>query len=182
MIVLAFWSGNFPARAITGALELAVIVGWWGWAVRRGLSEGFGRISVPKLSVVLGLTTLVVGSSIGVTIPVGLITALDHAMFIGVMTNALFGCVLALTAAETRVWPWADHVIFWGLNIGAASFLAVLVFVGTSAGAGAFAHPVAYTAPIMGLSALLGVATLSVRLGEGRRAVATTRPAQRSMV
>ncbi len=324
LYVLAFWSGNLPARAVTGGLELAVIVGWWGWAVRRGLSEGLGRISVPKLSVVLGLTTLVVGSTIGVTIqvllatgaglprggdligahasaqvggylvlvaagiaewrlsglarttagviqasllfagglvlaigvsfnvlpllllatilqsiaivmvairfgrkavgvpwgtatglrhvamaipflvvalivqaaliaaigqaegdftkvPSGLITALDHAMFVGVMTNALFGCVLALTAAQARVWPWADHVIFWGLNIGAASFIAVLVFVGSSAGAGAFAHPVAFTAPIMGLSVLLGVATLSMRLGEARRAVATTRPAQPSM-
>jgi hypothetical protein len=29
--VLAFWSGNFFARAIFGALELVVILGWWWW-------------------------------------------------------------------------------------------------------------------------------------------------------
>ncbi|MFN2519955.1 MAG: hypothetical protein ABR525_02800 [Candidatus Limnocylindria bacterium] len=326
LYVVAFWSGNLPARAVTGALELAVIVGWWAWTVGRAAAEGFGMLSVPKLSVVLGLTTLVIGSTVGVIIqvllatgiglpadrdvigthasaqvggylvlvaagiaewrlsglgrttpgviqasllfggglllvigvffglipllglatllqsiaivmvavrfgrkavgvpwsastglrhvamaipflvvalilqaylvaaigqaggdftkvPGGLITALDHSMFIGVMTNALFGCVLAVTAqSRSRVWPWADHVIFWGLNIGAAAFIAVLVFVGSSAGAGRFAHPVAYTAPIMGLAVLLGVATLSMRLGAERRAVATTRPAQPSMV
>jgi hypothetical protein len=58
----------------------------------------------------------------------------------------------------------ADHVIFWGLNIGAASFIAVLIFVGTSAGSTAFAHPVAFTAPIMGLSVLLAIVTYEMRL------------------
>src|SRR5438034_8122294 len=64
--VLAFWSGNFYARAIFGAIELAVIVGWWWWVVQRTTSEGYGRVSNPKLSVVLGLTTLVIGSTLGV--------------------------------------------------------------------------------------------------------------------
>ena len=323
LYVLAFWSGNLPARAVTGALELAVIVGWWGWVVRRAAAEGFGAIGVPKLSVVLGLTTLVIGSTVGVAIqvllatgiglpadrdviglhasaqvggylvlvaagiiewrlsglgrtragvtqvsllfvgglllstgvitnlvpllglatllqvvaivviavrlgrkaagvpwgeatglrhiamgipflivalvlqayliaaiaaaegdftkvPVGVLTGLDHAMFVGVMTNALFGCILALTAGA-RVWPWADNVIFWGMNLGAASFIAVLAFVGTSAGSKPFAHPVAYTASIMGLAVLLGIATLSMRLGAERRAMATTRPAEPSL-
>jgi hypothetical protein len=303
--VLAFWSGNFYARAIFGAIELVVIVGWWWWVLNKSLGEGLGRISVPKLSVLLGLTTLVIGSTIGVFIqilfatgnfteqngaligmhasaqvggylvlvaaaiaewqltgekrttagvvqasllflaglllaigifanltpalllsnlfqliaivmvavrlgrraigvnwgaatglrheavavgwlavglvliivltnrivaaqgdpskvPPGLFTALDHTMFIGVMTNALFGAVLALGAP--RIWPWADAVVFWGLNIGAAAFVVVLLTVGSSAGAGAFAHPVAFTAPIMGLSALLGIVTFSLRL------------------
>jgi len=54
--------------------------------------------------------------------------------------------------------------VFWGLNVGVLSFTAVLVFVGSSSGAAAFSHPVAYTAPIMGLSALLGIVTFSLRL------------------
>jgi hypothetical protein len=85
-------------------------------------------------------------------------------MFVGLMTNTLFGSILVFSAGRSRVWPWADQVIFWGLNVGAASFIAVLLFVGSSAGKGAFAHPVAFTAPIMGLSALLGIATLLMRL------------------
>src|SRR4029077_10882406 len=64
--VLAFWSGNFPARALFGSLELLVILYWWWWVVAQARREGFGRIDVPKQSVVLGLTTLVIGSAIGV--------------------------------------------------------------------------------------------------------------------
>jgi hypothetical protein len=86
------------------------------------------------------------------------------------MTNVLFGAVLALGAP--RVWPWADQVVFWGLNLGAAAFVVVLLTVGSSGGAGAFAHPVPFTAPIMGLSVLLGIATFSMRLA-GAPAMAT---------
>ena len=305
--VLAFWSGNFYARALFGTVMLATIFGWWAWAVYRAQAEGFGKISNPKLAMVLGLTTLVIGSTVGVIIqiqfalnatsdktgdligthasaqvggylilvatgiiewlligemrtrggttqsvllflaglslalgqllaitplllvtnvlqlaatvmvlvrlgptlmqvgwgvatgarhaaivplylvigvvlivvlvqqivaangditkiPAGLIHSLDHTFFIGVMTNALFGAILFATADRPRVWPWADHVIFWGLNVGVLSFTAVLVFVGSSTGAAAFAHPVAYTAPIMGLSVLLAIVTYSMRL------------------
>jgi hypothetical protein len=316
--VLAFWSGNFVARAIFGTIELAVIIGWWWWVLARSLAEGLGRISVPKLAVLLALTTLVIGSTVGVIlqvlfatnnvtdqtgvligvhasaqvggylvlvaagiaewqlvgekrttagviqavllflaglllaigilfnvtpalllsnifqavaivmvavrvgrraigvgwgqatglrheaisiawlvvalglfialtqqliaaqgdqskVPPGLFIALDHTMFIGVMTNVLFGALLALGAPRT--WPWADHVIFWGLNIGAASFVAVLLTAGTSAGSGAFAHPVAFTAPIMGLSVLLGIVTYSMRLMAAPQAIRVPAPA-----
>jgi hypothetical protein len=314
--VLAFWSGNLPARALFGSLELLVILYWWWWVVMQANREGFGRIDVPKQSVVLGLTTLVIGSAIGVTIqlflalgitlptapdligthasaqvggylvlvaagvaewrlsgpgqrtraglaqtwllflgglfiavgvgmnvlplqllatvfqiagiviiavrfgrralmapwseasgtrhiaiavpflvlglaievtlivmisqaggdftkvPLGLVHALDHSFFIGVMTNTLFGMILVATSAQgaTRAWPWADNLIFWGLNLGAASFIAVLLVIGTGYNSGPFQHPVAYTASLMGLSALLGIVTLSMRLGAARRA------------
>lgn len=316
LYVLAFWSGSFPARAITGVAELFVILYWWWWAVGAARREGFGRIDVPKLSLVLGLTILTIGAIVGVTIQVflalgialptspeligthasaqiggylvlvsagiaewrlsgagrrtkagvaqavilflgglllaigvgmnlapfqglatllqvigivivavrfglravrapwgeaggtrhiaisvpflvvglvleitflaaiiqaqgdftkislGMVHALDHAFFIGVMTNALFGMILVATATAgaTRIWPWADNVVFWGLNLGAASFIAVLLTVGSGYDAGPFQHPVAYTASVMGLSALLGIVTLQRRLGAARRA------------
>jgi hypothetical protein len=306
--VLAFWSGNLPARAVTGSLELLVILYWWWWAWSQALREGYGRIDVPKLSLILGLTILTIGAIVGVAIqlflalgialpsspeligthasaqiggylvlvsagiaewrlsgggsrtragltqtyalflgglflaigvgmniqalqgiatllqvvgivivavrfggkvfstpwgeasgmrhvaiavpflvlglileiaflaqiiqaegdftriPLGLNHALDHSMYVGLMTNVLFGMILTATAANTRVWPWADNVIFWGLNLGAVSFIAVLLFVGSGYDAGPFQHPVAYTASVMGLSALLGIATLQQRL------------------
>jgi hypothetical protein len=304
--VMAFWSGNFILRAVFGVAELAVILYWWWWVVSRAMAEGYSRLSVPKLSLALGLTTLVIGSTLGVIlqilfatgnvnpqtavmlpahasaqvggylvlvsvgvvelllapglprtrlgeaqtwllflggltlaigfltgvlpllglsnllqaigiiivvvrlgrrvaaapwlsasgqrhaaiaipfvvlglvliidlvrlsisgaeVPSGLLNALNHTMFVGLMTNVLFGAILVYSADRPRVWPWADQLIFWGLNIGAASFIAVLLFVGTSAGQGAFAHPVAFTAPVMGLSALLGIATFFMRLRE----------------
>lgn len=305
--VIAFWSGNFYARAIFGTVMLGTIFGWWAWVAYRSSQEGFGKLSNPKFAMLLGLTTLVIGSTVGVIIqiqfalnatsdqtaaligthasaqvggylilvatgiiewfligekrttggmvqsvllflaglslalgsllgiqplllvtnilqlaatvmvvvrlgpalmktawtatggirhaaivplylvigvllvvalvqqvvaangdfskvPPGLIHSLDHTFFIGVMTNTLFGAILLATADRPRVWPWADHVVFWGLNVGVLSFTAVLVFVGSSSGAAAFSHPVAYTAPIMGLSALLGIVTFSLRL------------------
>lgn len=311
--VLAFWSGNFQARAVFGVTELAVIVYWWWFAASRGMAEGgFARLDIPKLSVVLGLTTLVIGSTLGVIVQVilgtgnalpastdlvgahasaqtggylvlvaagfiewqltgggrrslaglvqiallfvgglvlafslllsaqigtasqtlaglatlltiagivvvaarlgraalavpwasggkrhvamgvpwvaaavvfqfflvqqfiaaqgdinkvsvGLLHSLDHSYFIGLMTNVLFGAVLVLTADEHQ-WSWADNVIFWGLNLGAAAFVAVLITVGSGEGAAPFTHPVSFTAPIMGTCALLGVATLLTRL------------------
>src|SRR5687767_1121982 len=108
-------------------------------------------------------------------VSIGLLHALDHAYFVGVMTNALFGAILLVNSERgtttlskvperARVWPWADDVIFWGLNVGAAAFIAVLLIVGSGEGKPAFTHPVAFVAPIMGLAALLGIVTYLVRM------------------
>jgi hypothetical protein len=109
-------------------------------------------------------------------VSIGLLHALDHAYFVGVMTNALFGAILIVTAGDRgtttlsklpvlpRTWPWADDVIFWGLNVGTAAFIAVLIIVGSGEGRPAFTHPVAFVAPIMGLAALLGIVTYLVRM------------------
>jgi len=114
-------------------------------------------------------------------VSMGLLHALDHAYFVGLMTNAIFGAILVTSSGTgisisklpvpARVWPWADHVIFFGLNAGAAAFIAVLLIVGSGEGAKPFTHPVAFVAPIMGLSVLLGIATYLMRLMGAPRAV-----------
>jgi hypothetical protein len=312
--VLAFWSGNFYARGIFGVTELAVVYYWWWFVASRGMAEGFGRLDIPKLSVIFGLTTLAIGSTLGVIVQVilatggavpqspdlvgahasaqtggylvlvaagfiewqltgggrrttaglvqiallfvsglllafslllavqlgpqlsqavpgiatilslvgavvvavrlgraaigvawgtgakrhlalavgflvlakileailvqqfiaaqgdvskvsiGLLHALDHSYFVGLMTNMLFGAILVLSADRTRSWPWADQLIFWGLNLGAAAFIFVLLTAGSGEGAKPFTHPVSFVAPIMGLAALLGIVTFSMRL------------------
>jgi hypothetical protein len=105
-------------------------------------------------------------------VSIGLLHALDHSYFIGVMTNILFGAILVTSADRPRVWPWADHVVFFGLNLGAAAFIVVLLTVGSGEGAKPFTHPVSFVAPIMGLSALLGIATHLMRLMGAKAAVA----------
>ena len=325
--VLAFWSGNFQARAIFGTIELLVVLYWWWFAVSRGMALGFGRLDIPKLSVIFGLTTLVIGSTLGVIVQIilgtgnqlpadtqlvgahasaqtggylvlvaagfiewqltgggrrtvaglvqigllfvsglllafslllsaqlgpqmsqtlpaiatllslvgavvvavrlgraavgvswgagakrylamgvgflvlakileavlvqqfisaqgdftkisaGLIHALDHSYFIGLMTNMLFGTILVLTADRPRVWAWADQLVFWGLNVGVVGFVAVLLIAGSGEGAKPFTHPVSFIAPIMGLAALLGIATLSMRLSNTPAAIRAPSPA-----
>lgn len=325
--VLAFWSGNFYARGIFGVTELAVVYYWWWFVVSRGMAEGFGRLDIPKLSVIFGMTTLAIGSTLGVivqvilatggTVPqspdligahasaqtggylvlvaagfiewqltgggrrtaaglvqiallfvsglllsfslllsaqlgptlsqalpgiatilsligaivvavrlgsaalgvswgagakrhlamavgflvvakileailvqqfiaaqgdinkvsIGLLHALDHSYFVGLMTNMAFGAILVLTADRPRVWPWADQLIFWGLNVGAIGFVAVLIVAGSGEGAKPFTHPVSFIAPIMGLAALLGIATFSMRFSNAPAAVRAPSPA-----
>lgn len=325
--VLAFWSGNFYARGIFGVTELAVVYYWWWFVVSRGMAEGFGRLDIPKLSVIFGLTTLAIGSTLGVivqvilatggTVPqspdlvgahasaqtggylvlvaagfiewqltgggrrttaglvqiallfvsglllafslllaaqlgpdlsqalpgiatilsligavvvavrlgraalgvswvagakrhlamavgflvlakileailvqqfiaaqgdinkvsIGLLHALDHSYFIGLMTNMAFGAILVFTADRPRAWPWADQLIFWGLNIGAVGFVAVLIIAGSGEGAKPFTHPVSFIAPIMGLAALLGIATFSIRLSNAPATMRAPSPA-----
>ena len=319
--VLAFWSGNFYARGIFGVTELAVVYYWWWFVVSRGMAEGFGRLDIPKLSVIFGLTTLAIGSTLGVivqvilatggTVPqspdlvgahasaqtggylvlvaagfiewqltgggrrttaglvqiallfvsglllafslllaaqlgpqlsqavpgiatilsligavvvavrlgraalgvswgagakrhlamavgflvlakileailvqqfiaaqgdvnkvsIGLLHALDHSYFVGLMTNMAFGAILVLSADRPRAWPWADQLIFWGLNIGAIGFVAVLLIAGSGEGAKPFTHPVSFIAPVMGLAALLGIVTYSIRLSNAPEAM-----------
>jgi len=92
-------------------------------------------------------------------LPFGLIIALDHAMFVGTMTNVLFGVLFVATAGR-RVWPWADDLVFWGMNLGVAAFIAVLLVDARDLER--------FTAPVMGAAVLLAIATFSLRLWAGR--------------
>ena len=72
------WLGGHPQFALIncltftayvfGSLELLVILYWWWWVVSAVRREGFGRVDVPKLSMLFGLTILTIGAIIGVTI------------------------------------------------------------------------------------------------------------------
>ncbi len=89
-------------------------------------------------------------------IPPWLIFALDHAIFVGVMTNAIFGLLFALTRARGTFWPWADHVVFVGTNAGLVGFVFGLATESVILKQ-AFS-------PIMGASILLGLFVCAVRL------------------
>src|SRR3989442_3523970 len=49
---------------------LATIFGWWAWVAYRASTIGYGRLTNPQLSIVLGLTTLVIGSTLGVIVQI----------------------------------------------------------------------------------------------------------------
>src|SRR5438093_7232966 len=57
--VLAFWSGNFQARAICGLAMLGVVYGWWWFVVYRGMVVGWVLFDLRILSVLFGISSRV---------------------------------------------------------------------------------------------------------------------------
>jgi hypothetical protein len=94
-------------------------------------------------------------------IPIWLVFAFDHTMFIGVMSNSLFGLIQQASRARQPFWPWAEQVVFWGMNGGMIGF--VLTLATDQRGLEKL-----FT-PIMGGSILVGIVTYSVRLQRLRR-------------
>lgn len=90
--------------------------------------------------------------------------ALDHTMFVGVLTNAIFGLLLGVTQKDTRGRALADAV-FYGMNVGLVGFVISLLADAI------WLERIA--TPVMGLSILaaLGVFTLRLRTSASREAV-----------
>ena len=185
-VLLASVLGAQLAQALPGIATLLTLAGIVIVIVRNGraalaapwmATTGTRHIAIAVAFLLLGVILqailvqqLIAAQGDFTQVSAGLVHAYDHAMFVGLMTNALFGAILMTLSDRPRAWPWADQVIFWGLNIGVAGFIAVLLIIGSGEGKGAFTHPVAFVAPIMGLSALLAIATYLMRFMPARRA------------
>ncbi|MCB2225014.1 MAG: hypothetical protein KQH83_12695 [Actinobacteria bacterium] len=137
-----------------------------GW---RGAGAGiFPRFSMLFLVVYLVLLTVLVSWIIGGTIDFdamtssqrGLLLSFDHVMFIGVMSNVLFG-VVAGGFGEARN-PLADRILLWGVNLGIAGFAVGLMTV----------TPVLkrISTPIMGTALLVGIGAYLLALQRAREA------------
>ncbi len=96
-------------------------------------------------------------------VPNHLLIALDHTIFIGGMTNAIFGFILVATAVRrSDVLPWADRAVFWMLNVGLTGFCVGLVLEA--------AWPKRLSTPLMGAGILFAIGvylTRSTRAGRG---------------
>jgi hypothetical protein len=135
-----------------------------GWGVPSPARFGAASILflVPAL-VILGYVIVRYSENIDET-PTRVLLALDHATFIGILTNAIFGLLFVAAAARREVWSWADQVVFWAINLGVAGFV-----VGLLADAAAIKR---VATPIMGAGILLGVLVVSMRLRAGAVEVA----------
>ncbi|HJU80703.1 MAG TPA: hypothetical protein VJ796_03040 [Acidimicrobiia bacterium] len=100
------------------------------WRHLRPGSTGspFARMAVVFLAVGIGLLVYVVQLFVSGTLdpetgsgPLGVLIAFDHAMFIGVMTNAL----LAVIAGFAGWTP--NRILVWAVNIGVAGFIVGLM-------------------------------------------------------
>jgi len=76
------------------------------------------------------------------------ILALDHMMFVGVITNAVFALLLVAAAGRTR-WARVDDVVFVGMNLGLLGF--VVSLLAESIGLRQVATPILGAAILLGL-------------------------------
>jgi hypothetical protein len=118
----------------------------------------FGAVSILWLVPVVAMLVYLIATYIEDfdAVPVRLLLAVDHATFIGILTNAILGLLLVATLPRRSFWAWADQLVFWGVNLGLAGF-----FVGLIADAPAIKR---VSTPLMGGAILLGLLVTAVRL------------------
>jgi hypothetical protein len=143
-------------RRITGA-------GWSDAGPARN-----GAVSILWLVPVVGLIVYLIANYIEdfEQVPVRLLLALDHATFVGILTNAIFGLLLVATATRRATWAWADQLVFWGMNLGLVGFV-----IGLIGDAPAIKR---VSTPVMGIAILLGLLTAAMRLRQVEPVSATT--------
>ena len=136
----------------------------WPTALRAGWMSPDGRrhvafavLVIPfSMAILVYLIALAASSGDPTKVPAGLLIAFDHSVFIGVITNTMFGLIYALTNDVAAEAPWLRHVVFAGLNAGMIVFV-----IGLIADSSLIKE---IGSPIMGLSALLGLWILARRL------------------
>ena len=124
-------------------------------------TANFARLSAVFLVIGVGLLVYVVQLFISGELdpeagtgPIGVLLAFDHAMFIGVMTNALFALVARSSTQQ------ANPALLWAINGGLVVFLlgliidvSVLIRIG---------------APLMGLALIYAIFVFFTQLGAAR--------------
>lgn len=89
----------------------------------------------------------------------GILIAADHSIFLGVMTNMAFGLMHDFALDRPQVWPWAENVIFWVLNLALIGFVVSLITQAQWAEK--------FFTPFQGLAILVGIVAFSLRLASG---------------
>jgi hypothetical protein len=130
--------------------------------LRGGSGSPFAKASVLFLAIGIALLIYVVQLFVAGTLdpeagtgPIRVLTAFDHAMFIGVMTNAL----LAVIAGVVN-WGDRNRALLWAINLSLVVFLAGLVADSTIL--------IQIGAPIMGLALIWAIAVAVPALNRSR--------------
>jgi len=128
------------------------------WASTDGRRHlALAALVIPfSMAILVYLIAKAAGSNDPTAVPAGLLIAFDHSVFIGVITNILFGLVYALTDDRPVEAAWLRHLVFAGLNAG------MIVFVIGLIAESSLIKEIG--SPVMGVSALLGLWILARRL------------------
>ncbi len=143
--------GLFTGRVV----RRAVRIDWRTASPERHLATSAAFVVVAT-AIFLYVVYLFISTGDPSKIPAGVLVASDHAAFIGVITNLIFGLALRFAADRRDRWPWADQVVFWAMNGGLLVFLMGLI--------AASPELKRIGSPIMGIAILLGLATIAARL------------------
>jgi hypothetical protein len=134
-----------------------------GSARQFGLSAVFVVVDV---ALVVALIITFIGAAGDINkIPLGLLIASDHAVFIGVMTNAILALQLLSAERAGTLNAGLSQIVFWGVNVGLVGFLFGLIL-------NAAILKEIFT-PIMGLSLLVAIGAFSLQLWSEREPMAT---------
>ena len=136
-------------------LPSAVRIGWRVATPERHLATS-ALFVVVATAIFLYVVFLFISTGDQSKIPAGVLVASDHAAFIGVITNLIFGLALRLAADRRSRWAWADQVVYWAMNGGLVVFLVGLIAVSPELKR--------IGAPIMGTAILLGLVVIAGRL------------------
>ena len=152
--------GLFTGRVLPHALRSD----WRTGAPTRHIAMSAVFVVVAT-AIFLYVVFLFISSGDPSTIPAGVLVASDHAAFIGVVTNLVFGLALDLAADRRDRWPWSGQVVFWMLNVGLVIFLFGLIAESPELKR--------IGSPIMGIGILIGLATIALRLWSSDLSAAT---------
>lgn len=131
-------------------------VQWFGRGSQRFFALS-GLFIVANIALTVYLVVALITGSFGEGGPsANLLVALDHITFVGIMTNAIFGMIHEATSERRAFWPWADDVLFWGMNIGLVGFIVGLLAEMP------FLEPI-FT-PVMGLSIIVALIAYALRM------------------
>lgn len=119
------------------------------------------------LSLIMGFAVLQIWADFS-EVPPGLIPASIHPLMLGVVTNTLFGVLIDLDRDQRHIWPWADHVVFWGMNVAVAVFTLALLVQAEWA--------FAIITPVLGISILTGIVAHSLRINARSSVAAAPAP------
>jgi hypothetical protein len=159
-----------PATILFIPIDIAAFVLLFTVVWRRVLAPGWLAADSARhyaIAVPFGLVYLVVfmvlifGLVSGIwkeftDIPPNLLPASEHPLFVGMVTNTLFGLLFDLNRSRRSIMPWADHVVFWGVSVAVAAFTLAILFDTTDL--------FKFITPVLGLSILVGIVANTLRL------------------
>jgi hypothetical protein len=141
----------FVGRVIPRVLR----IGWMDGGADRA-AGGASLWVIVALGLFMYVVSLFVTTPDVSAIPTGVLVASDHAVFIGVVTNLLFGVIARFGSSVPDRFAAAAHGVFWGLNAGLAVFLVGLIVESPELKR--------IGSPVMGIAILVGLAALALRL------------------